>query len=103
MSVSRRRTAAVALATAGLCALLVPPADAAPTEAECRTSVRGSLATAVCFNPDADADRVQLHVECARWWDPDVDGRPVEVGPARAVTLADRCWMEIRGVWVTHA
>lgn len=102
MLISRRRMVAPVLAAAGLVALLAPPAGAAPTEAECRTAVYGSVGTATCFNPDADADRVQLHIECGRWWDPDVDGRAVEVGPAQAVTLSDRCWKEIRDVWVTH-
>ncbi|KAK1178268.1 hypothetical protein B7755_009055 [Streptomyces sp. NBS 14/10] len=73
-----------------------------PREAACSTWVRGSHATASCFNPNPDVDRVQLHVECARWWDPDMDGRSVEVGPAQHVRLADRCWKEIRKAWVSH-
>ncbi|MET8182311.1 hypothetical protein [Streptomyces sp. NPDC005336] len=71
-------------------------------EAACSTRVRGSHATASCFNPYPRADRVQLHVECARWWDPDMDTRPVEVGPAQHVQLAERCWKEIRKAWVSH-
>ncbi|WP_039939383.1 hypothetical protein [Streptomyces himastatinicus] len=73
-----------------------------PREAACSTSVRGSHATASCFNPYPDADRVQLHVECARWWDPDMDSRRVEVGPAQHVELDERCWKDIRRAWVTH-
>ncbi|MDX3093883.1 hypothetical protein PV703_09375 [Streptomyces sp. ME01-24h] len=83
-----------AAATAGAAARL-------PDVAECRTSVRGGEGVAVCFNPDPDLDRVQLHIECLRWWDPDVDGAPVPVGPAETVTLSDRCWKEIQEVWVT--
>ncbi len=102
MRMSRRRIAALAMAAAGLGLSLTPPADAAPTEADCRTAVRGSTGTATCFNPDADADHVRLHIECRRWWDPDVDGRPVELGPTQGVTLADRCWKEVQSVWITH-
>ncbi|WUD76092.1 hypothetical protein OG937_32555 [Streptomyces sp. NBC_00510] len=72
-----------------------------PDVAQCRTSVQGSEGVAVCFNPDPDLDRVQLHIECLQWWDPDVDGAPVPVGPAQTVTLSDRCWEEIQEVWVT--
>ncbi|MGP3981557.1 hypothetical protein [Streptomyces sp. KR80] len=76
--------------------------DRSPFGAECRTSIQGSRVTASCHNPYPDSDMVQLHIECRRWWDPDVDGKPVEAGPARTVVLSGRCWMEIRDVWVTH-
>ncbi|MFE6779414.1 hypothetical protein [Streptomyces sp. NPDC057702] len=99
---TRRRTAALAAVVAGLAVCVTPPAEAAPTEAACHTVVRGSVATATCFNPDADPDHVQLHVECRRWWDPDVDSRPVAVDPIRTVTLSDRCWMDVHSAWVTH-
>ncbi|MEU1620580.1 hypothetical protein ABZ479_25170 [Streptomyces sp. NPDC005722] len=83
-----------AAATAGAAARL-------PDVAQCRTSVQGSEGVAVCFNPDPDLDSVQLHIECRQWWDPDVDGASVPVGPAETVTLSDRCWKEIQDVWVT--
>ncbi|WP_432096821.1 hypothetical protein [Streptomyces sp. bgisy100] len=73
-----------------------------PYRAECRTRIEGSRAVVACHNPYPESDLVQLHIECDRWWDPDVDGKPVDVGPARTVELADRCWMDIRAVWVTH-
>ncbi|MBB5933719.1 hypothetical protein [Streptomyces zagrosensis] len=94
--------AALAAAAAGLTVLVAPLADAAPTEAKCRTSVRGSVGTATCFNPDADTGCIQLHIECRRWWDPDIDGRAVEVGPAQVSTFPDRCWKDMQRVWVTH-
>ncbi|MEC4017750.1 hypothetical protein [Streptomyces sp. H27-D2] len=77
-----------------------PPREA--RQAECRTRIKGSTVFTVCHNPYAETDRVQLHIECDRWWDPDVDGKRVEVGPARTVELSDRCWKGIRAVWVTH-
>ncbi|MEV5137345.1 hypothetical protein AB0K71_18410 [Streptomyces syringium] len=100
-----RRTAALLLTAAALAGSLAPMAAAAPAEpqeAECRTRIHGSHATAVCFNGHARPDRVQLHVECARWWDPDMDTAPVTVDPARHASLAQRCWLEIRHAWVTH-
>ena len=105
-----RRFAVVSLAVAAVgCALAASSSVASvalerprPREAACSTSVRGSHATASCFNPYPDADRVQLHVECARWWDPDMDSHRVEVGPAQHVELDERCWKEIRKAWVTH-
>jgi hypothetical protein len=96
--------AAVAVAVAagaGPAVAATGDATRLPDVAECRTSVQGSEGVAVCFNPDPDLDRVQLHIECRRWWDPDVDGAPVPVGPAETVTLSDRCWKEIQNVWVT--
>jgi hypothetical protein len=30
-----------------------------------------------------------------------VDGRPLAIGPAETVTMADRCWKEIQRIWVT--
>jgi hypothetical protein len=71
-------------------------------QADCRTVVDGSRATAFCHNPYPVADRVRLHIECARWWDVDVDGVPVELAPAGYVQLSDRCWKEIHAVWVSH-
>ncbi|MCX4449913.1 hypothetical protein ACFWNC_21605 [Streptomyces sp. NPDC058369] len=80
-----------------------PPAPSPePSGAECRTSVQGSRVVAHCHNPYPTADRVQLHTECARWWDVDADGRPVTVGPGRTVRLTDRCWKEVASAWVTH-
>ncbi|GAA3069793.1 hypothetical protein FHS39_002099 [Streptomyces olivoverticillatus] len=106
------RTAALLLAAAALTAPAA--ATAAPRgpghgrapgpagEAECHTRVQGSHATADCFNGNATPDHVQLHVQCARWWDPAMDSAPAVVGPARHVALAQRCWLEIRNAWVTH-
>ncbi|MGK5628078.1 hypothetical protein [Streptomyces sp. URMC 123] len=70
--------------------------------ARCRTDVQGSRVTAQCHNPYPDTDRVQLHIECDRWWDPDVDSAPAEVGPAQRVELSGRCWLGIRQAWVSH-
>ncbi|WP_243869764.1 hypothetical protein [Streptomyces liangshanensis] len=70
--------------------------------ATCRTRVEGSRATASCHNPYPVTDRVRLHVECARWWDVDADSAPVELHPAGYVQLSDRCWKEVRSVWVSH-
>jgi hypothetical protein len=96
---------ALLVAVAGLASpasALAGPDREQPFGAECRTSVQGSRAVARCHNPYPDSDTVQLHIECARWWDPDVDTAPVEAGPAKTVELAGRCWMEIREVWITH-
>jgi hypothetical protein len=71
-------------------------------EADCRTVVEGSWATGFCHNPYPETDRVRLHIECERWWDIDVDSAPVEIGPAGYAELTDRCWKEIRAVWVSH-
>ncbi|MFJ1601700.1 hypothetical protein [Streptomyces sp. NPDC088261] len=70
--------------------------------ATCRTWIEGSRATASCHNPNPETDLVRLHVECARWWDVDVDSAPAELHPAGYVQLSDRCWKEVRAVWVTH-
>ncbi|MFI6652407.1 hypothetical protein ACIBI8_32990 [Streptomyces sp. NPDC050529] len=80
-----------------------PAADPEPSGAECRTSVKGSRVVAYCHNPYPSTDRVQLHTECARWWDIDADSEPVAVGPGRTVRLDDRCWNEVGSAWVTHA
>ncbi|UXY26730.1 hypothetical protein [Streptomyces sp. HUAS TT20] len=69
---------------------------------ECRTSVRGSHVVAYCHNPYVDTDRVSLHIECARWWDLDTDGDPVDTGPAMTVRLSGRCWKEVGSVWISH-
>lgn len=79
-----------------------PQAEPPSYEADCRTVVAGSRATAFCHNPYPVTDRVRLHIECARWWDVDVDSAPVKLGPAGYVQLTDRCWKEIRTVWVSH-
>ncbi|MFF3321592.1 hypothetical protein [Streptomyces sp. NPDC002889] len=71
-------------------------------QADCRTVVDGSQVTAYCHNPYPDTDRVRLHVECDRWWDVDADTAAVQVGPAGYVELTQRCWKEIRAVWVSH-
>ncbi|MHC3468407.1 hypothetical protein ACYF6T_06810 [Streptomyces sp. 7R007] len=78
------------------------PAAAQPFGAECRTKVTGSRVTAYCHNPYPQTDRVSLHVECARWWDLDSDGTPVDTGPALTVRLTGRCWKEVRSAWVDH-
>ncbi|MEV0096393.1 hypothetical protein [Streptomyces sp. NPDC050738] len=74
-----------------------------PFGADCRTTVTGSHVVAYCHNPYPDSDKVELHIECARWWDIDSDARPVEAGPAQTVRLTGRCWKEIRSAWITHA
>ncbi|MFJ9541716.1 hypothetical protein ACIRPX_31275 [Streptomyces sp. NPDC101225] len=70
--------------------------------AECRTRITGSHVTAYCHNPYPQTDAVSLHVECARWWDLDTDGTPVDTGPAMTVRLTGRCWQEVRSVWISH-
>ncbi|MCX4822153.1 hypothetical protein OG883_20135 [Streptomyces sp. NBC_01142] len=79
-----------------------PPAQTPAYEADCRTVVDGSRATAYCHNAYPGTDRVRLHIECERWWDVDVDGGPVALAPAGYVQLTDRCWKEIRTAWVSH-
>ncbi|MEV5440355.1 hypothetical protein AB0K80_30755 [Streptomyces sp. NPDC052682] len=83
----------------------VPAEDskaAEPFGAACRIRVTGSHATAYCHNPYPGTDRVSLHLECARWWDLDSDGAPVDAGPAQTVRLTGRCWKEIHSAWVSH-
>ncbi|QGV82865.1 hypothetical protein EIZ62_26030 [Streptomyces ficellus] len=70
--------------------------------ASCRTEVEGSRVTAHCHNPNPGTDRVQLHVECARWWDVDSDSEPVEVGPTAYAELTQRCWKEVGDAWISH-
>ncbi|MFE2067459.1 hypothetical protein ACFXDH_34650 [Streptomyces sp. NPDC059467] len=70
--------------------------------AECRTTVHGSRVVAYCHNPYVDTDRVQLHIECAQWWDIDTDGSPADTGPAMTVRLSGRCWKDVRAVWISH-
>ncbi|MBZ4321691.1 hypothetical protein JNW98_20385 [Streptomyces sp. SCA2-4] len=77
-----------------------PPAP--HQEAECHTRIRGSHATADCYNGNATPDRVQLHLRCAHWWDPAMDTAPAAVDPTRHVTLSQRCWLRIREAWVSH-
>ncbi|WTY63293.1 hypothetical protein OG741_09470 [Streptomyces sp. NBC_01410] len=79
-----------------------PPPRPQRYEADCRTVIEGSRATAYCHNPYPSVDRVRLHVECERWWDIDADSAPVEVGPAGYAELTDRCWKEIGAVWISH-
>jgi hypothetical protein len=73
-----------------------------PFGADCDVVIEGSRATAYCRNSYPDTDRVQLHVECGRWWDVDADSLPVDVAPAAYATLTERCWMEIGSVRVSH-
>ncbi|MFV2118559.1 hypothetical protein ACE14D_08950 [Streptomyces sp. Act-28] len=70
--------------------------------ASCRTEAEGSRVTAYCHNPYPRTDRVRLHVECARWWDVDVDSAPVEVPATAYVELTERCWKEVRAAWISH-
>lgn len=73
-----------------------------PFGASCRTTIEGSSVTAFCHNPYPGTDRVQLHVECARWWDVDSDSAPAEAGPAGYVRLTGRCWKEVGSAWISH-
>ncbi|MEV4998808.1 hypothetical protein AB0K54_35730 [Streptomyces niveus] len=73
-----------------------------PFGASCRTTAQGSLVTAFCHNPYPETDRVQLHIECARWWDVDSDSAPAEAGPAGYARLSGRCWKEVESAWVSH-
>ncbi|CAM5354718.1 hypothetical protein SXANM310S_05253 [Streptomyces xanthochromogenes] len=81
-----------------------PPAAPRPEPfgAACHTSVQGSHVTAYCHNPYPATDRVRLHTDCANWWDLDADAAAVAVGPGQTVRLTDRCWKDVRTVWVTH-
>ncbi|MEU6487078.1 hypothetical protein [Streptomyces sp. NPDC046887] len=104
------RTAAALSAVAALTAVLAGWAlgarayggERADQEAVCRTSVEGSRVTAYCHNPYPRTDRVQLHVECARWWDIDSDGAPVDIAPAGYAEFDGRCWKEIGTAWLSH-
>ncbi|MFF0792049.1 hypothetical protein [Streptomyces spiralis] len=99
------RSVAPATLAAGLGPLLLLPCGASAAEpfgATCRSTVSGSEVTAYCHNPYPETDRVALHIECARWWDLDGDGVPVDVEPARTVRMTGRCWKEIRSVWISH-
>jgi hypothetical protein len=78
------------------------PASAADADTTCRLTQQGSTATATCHNPDPTAGRVQLHVACARWWDPPTDTPTVTVSPAEWVTLTGHCWKEVRTAWLTR-
>jgi hypothetical protein len=68
----------------------------------CRLLVEGSRVKAACHNPYPAGDRLQLHIECDRWWDIDADGVPEVLEPAGYVQLSGRCWKEIRKAWVSH-
>jgi hypothetical protein len=76
--------------------------SAEPFGATCWIRTAGSQVTAYCHNPYPATDRVRLHVECARWWDLDSDGSPVDAEPAQTVRLTGRCWKEVGSVWVSH-
>ncbi|MEU7055439.1 hypothetical protein [Streptomyces sp. NPDC046197] len=78
------------------------PTASEPFGSTCRAGVTGSRVTAYCHNPYPGTDRVSLHVECARWWDLDSDGPPVDAGPAQTVRLTGRCWKEVRSAWISH-
>ncbi|MGW7379954.1 hypothetical protein [Streptomyces sp. NPDC054794] len=109
-----RLSRSLASATVALALVLCLPFEAAPHTrvkgpsaprlfgAECRTTVSGSHVVAYCHNPYVDTDRVRLHIECARWWDLDTDGDPVDAGPAMTVRLSGRCWKDVRSVWISH-
>ncbi|MEV5432987.1 hypothetical protein [Streptomyces sp. NPDC052701] len=112
---SSRRLASVTAAVAVAVVLAVPcealsqtrvhRAERGPGEpfgAACRIRVTGSQVTAYCHNPYPVTDRVSLHVECARWWDLDSDGSPVDAGPAQTVRLTGRCWKEVGSAWISH-
>ncbi|MEU2462186.1 hypothetical protein ACN6K8_002657 [[Kitasatospora] papulosa] len=119
MRSTRRRTWALLATAVVVAGLLTPVAVSAanragssavpvapepePAGAECRTSVEGSRVVAYCHNPYPSTDLVQLHTECARWWDVDADGGPVAVQPGRTVKLEDRCWKEVGSAWVSHS
>ncbi len=82
-----------------------PPAVRAVTGdegARCDLRREDGLAVATCLNPDPVSTRLQLHVSCARWWDPATDTAPVDDGPAQWVRLTGRCWKEIRTAWLTR-
>ncbi|MGW5290870.1 hypothetical protein [Streptomyces bacillaris] len=117
MRPKRRRTRLLLAASVAVAALAVPlgvrvasGADSAtaaapppePAGSECRTTIEGSRVVAYCHNPYPSTDLVQLHTECARWWDVDADGAAVAVEPGRTVRLEDRCWKEIATAWVSH-
>ncbi|MGV9250154.1 hypothetical protein [Streptomyces sp. NPDC003697] len=102
-------TAAVTLVLALPCEAMPHPltrvreaASPEPFGAACRTRVSGSHVTAYCHNPYPGPDRVSLHVECARWWDLDSDGSPVDADPAQTVRLTGRCWAEVASAWISH-
>lgn len=116
---TRRRTWALVAAAVAVAGLLAPVAVSAasraagegassappspePSGAECRTTVDGSRVVAHCHNPYPATDLVQLHTECARWWDVDADAEAVAVQPGRTVRLEDRCWKEVGRAWVSH-
>lgn len=104
---AQHRRAVALAATAVLLAGLAVSAQAYAAErdayvASCRTSVEGSRVTAYCHNPYPGTDRVQLHVECARWWDIDSDSAPVDVGPTAYAELTQRCWKEVDDAWISH-
>ncbi|MGW2634195.1 hypothetical protein ACWC2K_33435 [Streptomyces chattanoogensis] len=111
MPVSRRRTALLTLALTALLAATASAARAVPPDpddprevprARCRTAVVGSTGVARCFNPNGTISRIRLHIECGRWYDPDVDTRAAAVGPAERITVTGHCWQEIEDLWVSQ-
>ncbi|WP_455355784.1 hypothetical protein [Streptomyces sp. SYSU K217416] len=117
----RSRAVSLLLTSLALSGLLVPatlaratattdaePPGPAPAPAparfgaECRTAIDGSRVTAFCHNPYPETDLVRLHVECDRWWDIDGDSAPVAIDPAGYAELSNRCWKEVRAVWISH-
>lgn len=118
MRPTRRRTRLLLAASVAVAALAVPlgvhvargadsgtgaaPPKPEPAGSECRTTIEASQVVAYCHNPYPSTDLVQLHTECARWWDVDADGAAVAVAPGRTVRLEDRCWKEIATAWVSH-
>ncbi|WP_206313648.1 hypothetical protein [Streptomyces coryli] len=97
----RRRSSLLAAVLLGT--VLATPARADASIADCRTNVTGDTVTARCHNPNGTADRVQLHVECAEWWDPDTDSRAVTLNPSQGREFRGRCWFGIARAWVSHA
>lgn len=103
-----RAAAVLAAAAAGILAMPAPPVAHAVAHAvaapgtTCRLTRHGSTAVATCHNPDPTVTLVQLHVTCARWWDPATDTTPTTVGAAQWVTLTGRCWKEIHAVWISR-
>jgi hypothetical protein len=95
-------SAVVAGAVAGLVATAAQGVSADEgTGTTCHLAQGAASAVATCHNPDPTTGHVQLHVACARWWDPPTDSATVTVDPAQWVTVSGRCWKEIRTAWVT--
>ena len=91
----------VALLTTGFLSPFTTAEAGPAVHPVCRTEVHGSTVSAACRNGTSRAARVQLHIECRRWWDIDVDAEPVALARGRSVRLADRCWAEVSEAWVS--